>query len=449
MLDSRLHPFRHGIYFSFANAFVWMIACGTPMILMAEHIGASRFHTGLLYASVFLFLPVQILATAVLPLLGYKRQIVSAWALRVLFLSVPSGIAVLAPENPDQAVLYAFIASIFGFCFFRSFGACALLPWLFDILPEDKRGKYFSADSLVVGGAGIITLLFSSFVFYVIPPYPAYALLFATCFVGAILSILYLNKLPDGGKPVVTPLKKLLRRAPELCTRPSYFRRFLNLQLLNSLVGFAFVPFTLYYMKSSLGFSQSYILGLTALQFAGMSISAYLIRDWIDRIGVKLIFVGSHALTLAFQVYWLLILLFPGILEVLLPLVYPLVGAAMATFLTATNKYLPKICRERERALSIAVMSSLVGFTGGVCVTIWGLILKDGAIGQISGPAFAGYFALCVFTQIWIFIGYCKMRDITVSSAEAIPASGLLVRPFRYLTALINVVDSPRNRPSK
>jgi len=449
MLDSRLHPFRHGIYFGFANAFVWMIACGAPMILMAEHIGASPFHTGLLYASVFLFLPVQILATTLLPLLGYKRQIVSAWAVRVLFLSVPLGIAILAPDNPDDKLLYAFIASIFGFCFFRSFGACALLPWLFDILPEDKRGKYFSADSLVVGGAGIITLLFSSLVFYLIPPYPAFALLFATCFLGAVLSLAFLNKLPDGGQPIITPLKRILKRAPELCMRPSYFRRFLNLQLLNSLVGFAFVPFTLYYMKSSLGFSQSYILSLTALQFAGMSISAYLIRDWIDRIGVKLIFVGSHALTLGFQVYWLSILLFPGILEVLLPLVYLLIGAAMATFLTATNKYLPKICRERERALSIAVMSSLVGFTGGVCVTIWGLILKDGATGQISRPAFAGYFALCVLTQIWIFIGYCKMRDITVSAAEAIPASGLLVRPFRYLSALINVVDSSRNRRFK
>lgn len=445
MRDSSLYPFRFGIYFSFANTFVWMIATGTPMVLMAEYIGASPFHTGLLYASVFLFLPIQVLATTLLPRLGYKRQLILAWGVRIFFLLIPLGIALRAPESPGQGVLLLYIAAIFGFCFVRAFGACALLPWLFEILPENKRGKYFSMDSVVVGCGGIITLLFSSLIFNLLPPYPAFALLFAGAFVASGLGLKFVSKLPNGGQPVVTPLRSVFRRTPRLCSRPSYYRRFLKWQLWYGMVGYAFVPFTLYYMKSSLGFSQSYIFFLTALQFLGMSVAAYLIRDWIDRVGVKLIFTFSHLLTLSFQLFWLCMLLFPGVFEFMLPVVAIVVGAAMATFLTATNKYLPTICKKHERALSIAVLSSLVGFIGGVSVTLWGVVLKDDATGQIDPVAFKIYFLICILVQIFLLIGYCRMRDKTVGR-EAIPASGFMVRPFRYLTALVNLVEAPKKK---
>ena len=445
MEKSSLYPFRFGIYFSFWNSFVWMTATGTPMILMAEHIGASPFHTGLLYAAVFLFLPVQVVATVLLPRLGYKRQLIGAWGVRMLFLSIPLGIALLAPEAPGQGYLVAYIVAIFGYCFVRAIGACALLPWLFEILPEGRRGKYFSMDSIVVGCAGIIGLLLSSLLFYSLPPYTGFALLFGIAFAASALSLFLLSKMPNGRRPVVTPLRRLLRRSPELCFRPSYFRRFLHWQLLYSVVGFAFVPFSLYYMKASLEFSQSYIFFLTALQFLGMSLVSFMIRDWVDRVGVKLIFTFSHLLTLSFQVFWLAMLLFPGRLEGLLPFVCMLVGGAMATFLTASNKYLPLICRARERALSIAVLSALVGLIGGLSVTLWGFVLKDETTGSINQEAFILYFVICILVQLYLIFGFCRMRDQS-GSAEAIPVSGMMVRPFRYLSALINLVEAPSRK---
>jgi len=247
---SELGPYRKGTYFSFANAFVWMIGLGTPMVLLCEKLGASPSQVGCIYAAVFLLLPVQLASTALLPVLGFRRQILLAWCMRSFFLLVPVVIVFWAPEDPEDWVLTLFISSLSGFCFFRAIGATALLPWLFEILPERIRGRYFATDSLVVGLAGVMTLLLSSLLFHVLSPYNAFRSLFCLTLVAAVISLLLLRKLPDGKRPVVIPLKRLLRRAPGLCLRPSHYRRFMRLQVIYAIAGYAFAPFSVYYLKT-------------------------------------------------------------------------------------------------------------------------------------------------------------------------------------------------------
>jgi MFS family permease len=440
---NELGQFRYGIYFAFMNALNWMIALGSPMILFAEHLGASPFQVGILYSAVFLFVPVQVLSTILLPILGYRKQLMVGWGIRSIFLIIPVIICLKLQDTPSPWMLPLYIFSILAFCFFRSIGACAVLPWLYEILPDSTRGRYFASDSLVVGCAGVITLLFSSLVFSVLSTSTAFTLLFMIALTAAILSIRFLRFLPQSeNKPVVIPLSKLISKAPQLCLQPSHFRRFLKLQALYAIAGYAFVPFTTYYLISSVGYSQSYILGLTALQFIGMSTAAFIIKDWVDRIGPKPFLVISNFITIGYQAFWLCMLCFPGHLEPLLPLAYFSVGVAMANFLTATNKYMPQICKKKEMALSVTLLGSLVGFLGGVASSAWGYILKSEETGTISLTAFSLYFLIALCIQIYLLVAYIKLRD-RPNNLAPLPDRGLLVRPFRYLVNTINLVEPP------
>ncbi|MEM1222989.1 MAG: MFS transporter, partial [Verrucomicrobiota bacterium] len=438
-----LGVFRFGIYFSFANAFTWMIVVGTPMVLMAEHLGATAFQVGLLYSAVMLFVPVQLLATSFLPYLGYRRQVVATWSARTSLLIIPVAIALLRPEEAKPFALNIFIITIFVFCFIRSLGACAVLPWLYEIIPEDMRGRYFGTDSFVIGFAGVCMLLFSSALFAILPPYGAFGLLFTTAIFGAVASIVYISRLPNGSRPKILSLKQMFFRWVSLISRPSYYRIFLWLHFVYSLVGYGLAPFTVYYLKRSLDYSLSYIMFLSALQFIGMSCAALLLKNWIDRFGAKPFFIISHILTLAFIIYWSMLVLYPGWLEYLLPIAFFLLGMAVACYMTATNKYMPKVCRPSERALAIALYQSIIGVTAGGTATLWGYFLKDAETGEIVTVRFIIYLLCFILIQSYMIAAYRKLREKGLK-ADASKRVFAWNRPLRYIFNFVNLVDRPK-----
>jgi MFS family permease len=440
--ESEVLIYRCGLAFSFTNALTWMIALGAPMVLLAEFLGASPFEVGLMYSFVFLLLPLQVMASALLPYFGFRKQFLFGWGTRSVFLAVPFIVALLAPKEPSPLLLKCYIVSVFFYCFFRSIGTCALLPWLLEILPSRIRGRYFGMDTLVVGLAGAITLLLSSILFSLLEPYNGFRVLFGMSLLTAAASFWFVSKLPEGSRPVVVPLSRFIRRGPELCFRPSHFRRFLGYQSLYAVAGYAFVPFSIYYLKTSLLYSHSYILLLTALQFLGMFGMSYIVRDWMDRIGAKPFFILSHIATIVFQIFWLLMIWIPGYLEWALPAVYVITGMAMACFQAAHNQYMPQICHRRERALSASILAAVVGFLGGLTSTGWGLILKDAESGLIGSERFVAYFTTAFLIQLFLLYAYLfRLRDRGGNSLLT-QQSGMLLRPFRFMIQTINLVES-------
>ena len=59
-----------------------------------QHLGADSFQVGLVFAWTFLLTPVQVLSTALLPRLGFKRLTLLGWSARGWCLLVPAGLAV-------------------------------------------------------------------------------------------------------------------------------------------------------------------------------------------------------------------------------------------------------------------------------------------------------------------------------------------------------------------
>ncbi len=436
---------RHGLSFSFYNGLTWLIALGTPMVLLGQQLGASTTQVGLLYAFVFLVLPLQVMATSLLRVLGYRRQMVIGWTLRSVFLLVPLALALKAPQTPQPWMLTAFVWSVFFFCIFRAIGGTAHVPWLYALLPAHTRGRFFARDQVVSGVCGVLTLLTCAALFRVLPTYEAFAVQYGVAILGSALSIYCLTRMPDAPKPKMIPLGRVFSEAPALCLRKGPFRFYLTLCLLTAVIDYGFVAFLTYYLKTEVRMGSDFVLLLAAIQYGGSLIGGWLIGRWIDRHGVRPFFKVPILVMIGVQLYWVGFV--TGHLPAGLPLAltFAAVGFAGSCTAIAHLKYLPCLAQDEDRPLMVSVQTAVVGFLGGLSPVLWGLLLKDAdATGgpRMNVGAFVGYLTFACAMKIGLFSFYGRLRDERDVPRLQLPG-GVLQRPFRYLASLIDLVEPP------
>lgn len=417
-----------------------MIALGTPLVLLAGELGASSFEVGLMYAFVFLLLPIQILATSTIPRFGYKRQVIFGWASRGVFLLIPLYLAFLSPDENHDWMVYALIASAFGFSIFRAIGSCAVMPMLYATLPEEVRGKYFSTDQAVVGVSGILTLLLCAVSFQFLSPYKAFFAQYLYAIIGTGLTLFFLSRFKDPPRPEETSLREIRQITPRLCLQRSPFRQYLGFMMTYALMGTAFVPLQAYYLKVEAQIGSDRILLYTALQFVGAILGTMVLRNRIDRIGVKPVFRFSLLVGGVINVYWLFLVRGANELLILLPMAYFLFGLSASLWVTANLKYLPRICDERKQALHVSVHSSVVGIIGGFAPIFWGYMVKEsGNQAGVREGTFSIFFAVFLVIQA-ILILYVPHLTSQFRERKALQTGSGLLRPFRYVGNLINVI---------
>ncbi len=409
---SSLRPFRAAYWFGGWNGLTWMIGLGTPMVLLAEKLGATAFQVGLASAFVFLLLPVQVLSTSSLERLGYRRQMVIAWLARASFLLIPLGLALAAPEVPASWMPDALVASVFGFCLLRAFGVAAHIPWLAAILPDRARGRFFATDHAIVSAVGVGTLLLCSTLFDRLRDYDAFAIVYGLSIVGSLLAAWNLLRLPNATPPAPAPLRTLASEARRLCLRPGLFRHYLALSLLGSIVATTLGPFTIYYLKVESGFPSSQLLTFTAAQFGGMIAATWAIRRSLDVVPIRRFFQLASALVVVVNVYWWLLVSGAETLIPFLPAVYFLGGVHIGTQNAAHFTFLPALSEESRRHVTIAVFTAVLGLLAGLAPIFWGLLLKQ------SGPApgivvsrFVLFFALGIVVNALLVALFGRLPD--------------------------------------
>ena len=433
-----LAPYANLLKFGFFNATTWMIGLGTPLVLLAGHLGASSFEVGLAYAFVFLLLPVQILATSTLPRFGYKRQVIFGWATRGVFLLIPLWLAWLAPAKPERWMVHALIASAFFFSLFRSMGSCGVMPLIYASLPEHVRGRYFSTDQAVTGLSGILTLLLCSLLFRYLPIYQAFFWQYIYAIAGVFFTVYFLSRVQDPPKPKETSLKDILTETPTVCLRRSPFRQYLVFMIASAIMGTAFVPLKAYYLKVEAGIPDELILLYTAIQYAGAIIGTMLMRNRIDRIGVKPVFRVSLVLSSAISIYWYFLVTGHSVLLAALPLAYFAFGIAASQWITAHLKYLPRVCSDQQQALHVSVHSAVIGVIGGLAPIIWGFLVKiPGGLAGVQTDRFAIYFIGLMLVQAGLLL-YVPFLTSKHSGRPSLQTSAGVLRPIRFVGQLVN-----------
>lgn len=390
-----LRPFRAGYWFGGFNGLTWMMTLGTPMVLLLTHLGASALQVGLASSFVTLLFPVQVVATSSLARLGFRRQMVLGWSLRAVFLLVPFGLALLAPEEPAAWMANAVVASIFAFCFFRAFGVAAHIPWFAAILPDALRGRYFATDTAVVSGVGVVTLLGCAALFDRLPTYDAFRVVYAVAMFGSAMAVWNLLRLPPGPQPAPSPLASLFGEALRFCFSPGLFRRYLVLVVVSSVVGSSFGAFTIYYLKTEAAIDSSVVLGFTAAQFGGQIVASWAMRRFIDRVVIRRFFQIAQVVLAVVFGYWLGIVTGQAGWLGWVAVSYFVVGLANGVSNSAHFTYLPELSPAEKRPISVAVFGAVSGLLQGIGPVLWGIALRSaGDTPGVDSERFSIFFAL-------------------------------------------------------
>ena len=407
-----LRPFRAAYWFGGFNGLTWMVILGTPTLLLAEKLGATAFQVGLLSSFVFLFLPLQVISTAFLARLGFRRQMVLAWSVRATFVLVPLALSMLAPEEPRRWMADLLIVSVMAFCIVRAFGIAAHIPWMAAILPDAARGRFFATDHGIVSAVGVVTLLLCATLFEQLSSWNAFSIIYMICIAGSACAVFSLTRLPDAAPPPAIPISKLPSAARRFCLQPGLFRHYLILSLLGSIVASSLANFTIYYLKVEAGLTSSRILMFTAAQFAGMIIAMTFVRRSIDVVPIRRFFQVASAIIGLVCLYWLLLVTGSDGLMPLLPGAYMLFGMAFAINNATHFTFLPELSEEHERPVAIAVFTATLGLSSGLAPILWGLFLKEsGQTAGIVDSNFAAFFAIGIALSVLMVTLFARLPD--------------------------------------
>jgi MFS family permease len=449
--DPVLRPYRKGLYFAFFNAMNWQVATATPTVLFMAYLGADSFQTGLVYGWPLLLTPVQVVATALLPRLGFKRLTLAGWGARSWFLLVPLGLALslITREQPADWMIPAMVAAMFCYSLSRSVGAAAITTWLQGLVPAAVRGRYWSTDQIMGGVASIATLLMCAATFTWLPASMAYAVQYAFSIAGAWLAVRCLRSLPDIARPSVMSLGKIWADTPRLMFRAGGFSSYLWLAVLYYVVTTSIVPFSAYFLKVEAGISPAVIMGCTIVQYAGVIVGNWFMRSRIDRTGAKPFFRVAFMLCGVVAAGWLVGLHWRGLLPPLLPVLYFLLGATLGMFNAANVSYLAKILPEAERALPVSLHGALTFFIGGIAPMVWGLVLKGGGdLPSVNLAAFQVFFVFILVGAALLMLLANRLQEAT-GHVDPILEGDWLFRPFRVVASLVRPAEPGRSAPDE
>ena len=64
-------------------------------------------------------------------------------------LLVPLALAVVAPDRPSGWMISGMVIAMFCYAIYRAMGTAAITPWLYQVVPEEVRGRYWATDQLL------------------------------------------------------------------------------------------------------------------------------------------------------------------------------------------------------------------------------------------------------------------------------------------------------------
>ncbi|HUG11512.1 MAG TPA: MFS transporter [Opitutaceae bacterium] len=437
-----LRPYRSGLVFGFFNAINWQVALGTPMVLLAEALGASPFQVGMAYAFVYILTPVQVLATPLLHRFGFRQLMSAGWGLRSLFLLPAIFVAVLARiSGPEPWMVNVLIGSVFLFTFMRSIASCAWVPWLYAILPPGIRGRYFASDQVISGIGSIGILVTCSVLFMTLPLFDAFIVMYSISFAGAVASFFFLRRMPDGEKPSTISLRRVFQETPAFLLKPSPFRRFLAASAGFAILTTPVAPFCAYYLRVQDALAPGNILLFTTMQYAGVVLGSLMLRNQIDRIGPRPFFFLALILNVTVCAYWIGELQFGVTDTAWLPFIYLLFGMGAATWVSATLSFLPHVTGGPSRPLLLSLHGAVTSLIGGLSPIVWGYFLKEpGDVPAMDPVMFQVFFVVGIVGLVAIAF-WLRTMEIPATTGERVELGSVVMRPQRAFTYLINLVD--------
>lgn len=328
------------------------------------HLGAGPTELGLIASVPFLAQVVSPLAAYLAGLLGHRRLLTATFALVgrgtwVVAASLP--LLGIPPEaRPAAMVLLVLISSVFQACTSTLWAA-----WMGDVVPENRRGRYFGFRTGVVGVIGTSANVAAGLFLDRVAAPLSFQVVLGVAVLSAALGIaqyLFHYDPPSPRAPV--PLAKVLGSP----LRDAGFRRFLRFAVYWNFVVMLAAPFVVPYFLDGLGMTFAQVAVWSALAAVSALGTTVLWGTVADRSGNKAVLqVGTFLAGVAMPAMWILAgwtgnLSFIWASAVFDALAWGGIGPAVFNLSLATA---PK----GERAAYLAMVGlagGLAGFLGGL-----------------------------------------------------------------------------------
>ena len=330
--------------------------------------------------------------------------------------------ALAARNGAHSWMADALVWSIFGFCIFRAVGYAAFYPWLYDLVPEDLKGKYFATDQSFIYLASLGALLGCFVLFGTLEEYMAYVLVYGMTVVTSIASIGALGRLKGVKKVRAGSFRDMFKHTPELLFKASPFRLYLVITVLWTLAGHSFIPFSVNYLKVETGLTDNVIILYTVIQFMGSIIAGLMIRGVIDQAGVKPMFIVAMVCFLGATVYWILFVGGLVGLGILMPVSFFVLGVGNLMWYTSHYKYIDEVSPQKNKALGVALQTAFFGLAGGVSPIVMGYaFMPEAGDGGMNSGAFLMYLIASAVVMALLIFPLLKIGGEGRVSEDGVP----------------------------
>ena len=364
---------RNAFGFAAFNALSFQMVLGSPMVLYAKSLGASATVLGLIAGMLPLLVVLQIPAARYVDVAGYKRFVVTGWAVRAVFVALMVGVP-LAPGWSPGARLGILLVLLFWFNAVRGVSSCGWLPWIASLIPPRSRGRYLTTEAAITNVASMVAFVLAAFVVGDTGAPHRFSALFAFSTVCAAGSVVFLSRIPREPPVHAVPVSQrprfgaMLRRAP--------FRKLLVMNVCWSVASGGVVTFLVSFLKGMLDLPEKTILLLTSLTFIGGVLNQLLLRTALDRYGSKPVMGAGLALWIVVMALWGLVAgnVLAASLTALALLTFA-VGLANSLVNLANVRLAMVVIPEEGRSHYFAVFSVVGSVVLGLAPIGWGLLV--------------------------------------------------------------------------
>lgn len=436
-------PGLHNAYlFAVFNALSFQIVLNSPMVLYAKSLGASATVLGIIVGMWPLLVIFQIPAAQHISRVGYKRFVYAGWGTRVCFIFAMALVPLSARFLNETTQLALLLMLLFGFNLSRGISSAGWLPWISSLIPEQVRGRYLARDAACVNVASAFTFLIAAACLGQQPNSFRFALLFGFSAVMGAVSLGFLKKIPDVAPPAEdittgktgVPWLAMLRFPP--------FWKLLRTVIAWSAAYGGMTAFTVAFLKSDVGMSESTILLVNSVMFLGGLSSLWLLGSRLDHLGSK------PVLTFCFAM-WLLIALAWGALagrmlapQLVLVLALELLMGLCAALVAMANVRLAMAIVPVMGRNHFFVLYSVIGSLAlGVAPVLWGLLIDVIGARAFKGPHFEWNRYSIFFIAVAVVFGITltvarRLEEPKAASMDALLRELLLDAPQRVLVRI-------------
>jgi MFS family permease len=428
---------HHAYLFSTFNAFSYQIVLNSPMVLYAKALGGSATVLGIIAGMMPLLVIFQIPAANYIPRLGFKRFVYAGWGTRVTFIFamalVPLTDIFLKPESRLALMLML----LFCFNLSRGISSCAWLPWITALVPAPLRGKYLARDVAVQNLASFFTFLLAAGCLAGETRSWQFAVLFGFSAVMGAVSLSFLKRIPDAEMPEDVRTSKA--RVPWLeMVRYPPFRKLLRALIGYSIAYGGLTAFTVAFLKTEAGLSETRILLVTSIAFLGGLSNLWFLGARLDRLGSKPVLTFSFVAWVVVLAGWMA--LSGGLLPSKVPLVLILqflMGLLAALVQMANTRLAMAVIPVMGRNHFFAIYSVIGNVVLGLAPIGWGLLID--AVGArspiwlgLSWNRYTVFFAAVAFAFLVALALARRLEEPQAASMEELLREILIQSPQRF-----------------